>query len=37
MTSTTGATYWILDSCASCERTTWMDLLEQVCPDCLNR
>lgn len=28
-------TAWILDICACCDRTVYMDLMEQVCPECL--
>lgn len=34
MTSATDESYWILDFCECCDRLVWMDLLEQVCPEC---
>lgn len=27
--------YWILDFCVGCDQLVWMDLMEQLCPECL--
>jgi hypothetical protein len=27
--------HWILDRCAGCDRLVWIDLLEQMSPECL--
>ncbi len=28
---------WVVDFCAGCDRLVWMDLMEQMCPECLGR
>ncbi len=29
--------HWVVDFCAGCDRLVWMDLMEQMCPECLGR
>lgn len=37
MSTDTDEAYWILDFCAGCNQLVWMDLMEQLCPECLGR
>lgn len=36
MPSSVEEAYRILDFCAGCDRLVWMDLREQLCPQCLD-